>query len=271
MRYIFISDVHGEYKKMLSALAAAKFCASTDTLVTLGDLFDRGPQSKEVLEYVMRLPYHICIWGNHDCRLKNLLLNYDTDNRYDIQNGLLETLQSFCGNLHLNSIWVGTTMLQEQPICKLLWQYFDECKKAIEFSDLIGVHGWIPFHQKLSGGGYTFDGNWRNAPKYIWEEDAYWADTPRLIRNKIFPDKDMIVGHWHAWRLAIEFGQEDRLKEKDLDRFERDRNFIPSLDCSMYKLQTPTIKIICIDGCSNYSTGVVNTYIYETTETPKLY
>ena len=73
MKYFFMSDVHGEYSKMIAALNEAGFDKEKDVLVSLGDLFDRGSNSLEVLEYVMSCPNRILIWGNHDLRLKELM------------------------------------------------------------------------------------------------------------------------------------------------------------------------------------------------------
>ena len=96
MRYFFISDVHGNYEKMVAALEANHFNKEKDTLVSVGDPFDRGSKSKEVLEYIMSCPNRILLWGNHDRRLY-LLLNCSgySYNYYDYQNGVLETLISF--------------------------------------------------------------------------------------------------------------------------------------------------------------------------------
>ena len=88
MKYFFISDVHGEYDKMISALAVSGFDMEKDTLISLGDPFDRGPKSKDVLEFIMACPHHIIVIGNHDWRLKQLLKKPAYFNQYDIANGV---------------------------------------------------------------------------------------------------------------------------------------------------------------------------------------
>ena len=49
MRYYVISDVHGYYTQMKSALEKAGFFSDTTPhkLVMLGDLFDRGHEAKQ--------------------------------------------------------------------------------------------------------------------------------------------------------------------------------------------------------------------------------
>lgn len=151
MRYVFISDVHGEFDKMITALAEVNFDYATDTLITLGDLFDRGNKSKEVLEYVMSLPNYIPIWGNHDYRLRELVLDA-APSKYDKINGLAATLQSFCNMEVEPNIGLGLHLLKFDPnnkdIYEKLWNYFYNCSWAIEFPNLICTHAWLPYSMK---------------------------------------------------------------------------------------------------------------------------
>lgn len=270
MRYVFISDVHGEFDKMMSALKTVNFNEATDTLVTLGDLFDRGKQSREVLEYVMSLPNYIPIWGNHDYRLRELVLGTFAQ-AYDISNGVAATLQSFCDMEVEPNINLGLHLLKFDPnnkdIYDKLWDYFYRCRWAIEFPNLIGTHAWLPFYEE-------FDKN-KDKKRYFlikdWRErandwyTASWAHTEIMLANKCFPDKDMIVGHWHAWRIAEKF-------DCDIVKKEGDKVII---DCNTYIYTTNKnnpINIIFIDGCSNYECGgKVNIFVYESNIGPIFY
>lgn len=65
-----IADVHGCFKT-LKALMEDKICPSpTDTLYFLGDYIDRGPQSKEVIDYIRELQrsnmHIVALMGNHE-------------------------------------------------------------------------------------------------------------------------------------------------------------------------------------------------------------
>ncbi len=65
-----IADVHGCFKT-LKALMEDKVCPTTgDTLYFLGDYIDRGPQSKEVIDYIRTLQlsdlHVIALMGNHE-------------------------------------------------------------------------------------------------------------------------------------------------------------------------------------------------------------
>lgn len=278
MRYVFVSDVHGQFDKMMSALQRANFNPETDTLVTLGDLFDRGDKSKEVLEYVMALPNYIPIWGNHDWRLRQLILGLDHYQTYDKSNGVPYTLKSFCGFEQVPSMYWGIQVIKSDSGCKpiydLLWKYFDRCRWAIEFPDLIGVHAWLPFHIKYGltpkEDRYYLNKDWRTTQGNDWNE-ACWADTQQMLIQGCYPDKNMIVGHWHAWRIAYIYGH-DEVVEHDADgKIAKD----PTINCNTYMRafgNNPSVLITFIDGCSNYEKGgKVNAYVYESDATPILY
>lgn len=259
MKYFCISDVHGCYDKMIAALNEAGFDKEKDTLVSIGDLFDRGLKSKEVLEYVMSCPHHLLCMGNHDLRLMQLIKNPYDYNQYDASNGVFNTLKSFLGDqIQEKGTWDALASLDNY---KLLTQYFCECKGAFEFSNLIITHGWIPVID-ARGPQPKLNENWRSASVYGWE-DALWANTEIMIEKKLYPGKTLLIGHWHAWRLAEKFG-EKRQTNKHLKE-----NYINCAPFTYtYKGKT---KWIAIDGCTNYEYGGrVNVYQFETDEKPQI-
>jgi fructose-1,6-bisphosphatase len=93
MRYFFVSDIHGEYKKLISALKQTGFNEATDTLVSVGDPFDRGPDNEKVLQFLLGLPNKILLWGNHDARLKILVDGTDDIAAYDFHNCTTDTIR----------------------------------------------------------------------------------------------------------------------------------------------------------------------------------
>lgn len=72
MSLFAIGDIHGCYRLLLKALAEVDARShSPNTIVFLGDYIDRGPQSREVVEALMRGPTRegdrwICLRGNHE-------------------------------------------------------------------------------------------------------------------------------------------------------------------------------------------------------------
>ena len=266
MRYVFVSDIHGRYDKLAKALAEAQFAPETDTLVCLGDIFDRGDQSWEVLQYIMGLPNRILIWGNHDFRLRELMLG-KTVGGHDYSNGVLETMHSFCPELKsMNSIDMIIYLFQTDDRYKtkyeLLWKYFNECVWAVEWDNLIATHGWVPHIRKIVNTkmGRVVEekmiamNGWPGATREQWY-NASWAHTEWCIRDKIFPDKPLIVGHWHAWRLHCAFNGCDYHNAPFT-------TFVGEFDGH---------KVICIDGCSNAEQGIVNTCVFLNSKEPIKY
>lgn len=95
-RLFAIGDVHGCLAPLQCLLNHIKPQAD-DTLIFLGDLIDRGSNSKGVLDCVMQLQTqcHVqCIMGNHEEML--LTAQYDSNMRESwLYHGGQETLQSF--------------------------------------------------------------------------------------------------------------------------------------------------------------------------------
>jgi serine/threonine protein phosphatase 1 len=70
-RTFAIGDIHGDLEALLKILGAFPKLTKEDTLLFVGDYIDRGPKSREVVEYVRRLGQHsaakvVCLRGNHE-------------------------------------------------------------------------------------------------------------------------------------------------------------------------------------------------------------
>lgn len=97
MNTYVISDIHGHNKTFQKLLKEIDF-SKTDTLYLLGDLIDRGPESKEVLDTVIAMQSEgysiICLLGNHERMMLNALQDFQWEMSW-VQQGGKETLFSF--------------------------------------------------------------------------------------------------------------------------------------------------------------------------------
>lgn len=75
MRTFVIGDIHGCYDELM-ALIAKVGLSDTDRLIALGDIVDRGNQSKEVYEYLKNRPNCIVLMGNHERKHQKGILSY---------------------------------------------------------------------------------------------------------------------------------------------------------------------------------------------------
>jgi predicted phosphodiesterase len=67
-RHLIIGDVHGCYEELLELLAKANYNYKYDQLVFVGDLINKGPFSREVLEFAYNHHAKVVI-GNHEMGL----------------------------------------------------------------------------------------------------------------------------------------------------------------------------------------------------------
>ncbi|MEJ2595052.1 MAG: metallophosphoesterase [bacterium] len=65
-RKFVIGDIHSHHKQLIEVFERAEFDFEKDTLISLGDLVDRGPNPIEVIETLMQVKNFIHILGNHD-------------------------------------------------------------------------------------------------------------------------------------------------------------------------------------------------------------
>lgn len=61
-----VGDIHGHFTRLQTALDKAGFEPSVDRLFSVGDLIDRGPESLDVDEWLLRKPWFHAVRGNHE-------------------------------------------------------------------------------------------------------------------------------------------------------------------------------------------------------------
>ena len=207
-----ISDVHGFYGSMKSALDKAGFDENNPDhwLIGLGDYFDRGRQPIEVMRYLHNLPRKVLVRGNHEkllvdcCKRGDVLM-------HDVQNGTAQTI----ADIGRSNDWdyaCDYVLKRTRPFLRSMVNYF-------ESQHYIFVHSWIPVINKdgkpayyTRGRSFDFNPDWRNASQEDWDA-AMWGNPFDMAARGLLPDKTIVFGHWHTsyprnWREGKpEFGE----------------------------------------------------------------
>lgn len=264
MKYYFVSDLHGcPLDWLISALYQKDFNAATDTLVVVGDIVDRGQHSLELINYVLSLPHKIIVLGNHDCRDFELIACNRQVERFDTLNGVGATYYSLLQLTSKKEPDLGVMKLMPMPTnnWRAFTRYYSLGVWAVEFPNLIATHAWVPTIQMRRA---TRDGdivetkllNWRAASVADWL-NAVWSNTHECVKNNLWPNKPLLVGHWHAWELRDAFQYHKKRGPKEL---------LPIEDCKTFYYKTGTF----IDSCT-IASALINVEVYECNEEPIVY
>lgn len=103
-RTIAIGDIHG-CDLALEAVLGAIAPAPEDLIITLGDVVDRGPNSKRVIELLIELAgrcRYVGLLGNHEEMMLKVIADREPP-QFWLRYGGVATLDSykFCGNLNV--------------------------------------------------------------------------------------------------------------------------------------------------------------------------
>lgn len=231
--YFITSDIHSFYSIMKQELDKKGFNINNPDhiFVCCGDLFDRGPESVELLKFIRSIPKErrILIRGNHEYLLKKLVEKKLPD-YYDITNGTVKTILSFVSSINSKEFgWLDpddfcidyyfaygdddrykeTKNNLEQlwkKVCKTFkklnivdWIFGqkefkdnEEWVDYLELSDYIFVHATIP---KIAF--------WRERSTRLNWAEASWPCPYEFYDIGFFSDEEangkvMVCGHWHA-------------------------------------------------------------------------
>lgn len=232
MRAVVISDVHGEYDKMIAALDAVQFDKNNDILISNGDLIDRGPKVMECIKYVLDCPHHLIILGNHEYMFLETLLN-PTKGFFTIQdywNGEGATLQAIFDN-YITSGWLSLywddkkynhQILALAPILKYadkaaiqhLKDFFTYIEQGYKFIKLYNhqmeskyfiTHGWPDVHITKKDATHEIGASWLLTSDCVKAFFIDALDKEDKIKTPLITSSanntTIVVGHEWAFRL----------------------------------------------------------------------
>lgn len=264
MKKLFIfGDVHSFYNELKTALDEAGFDKDNKDhcLISLGDLLDRGPDARKVLNLVNSLPNNrkVCIMGNHELLMLDMIGRGHPDG-LDERNGTLGTLEQLT-NFYAGHYEVAILDLQSLPI----WtKYRASLQWYFELDDYIFVHGWIPYIYR-DGLGLPIKpeylNDWRNCSAHKWS-DATWQNGMEAWSEGIREEgKTIFCGHWHtSWGHAYlhNYGVEFTKRIETCHIDEETGRVYPFAEFSPFIDEG----IIAMDGCTTL-THKVNVYTLE--------
>lgn len=253
-KYFVISDIHSFFTPFKKALDDAGFDPTNKDhwLIVAGDLFDRGPDSLQVYNYISKLKRKILIRGNHedlfeDAYKRQAFLYYDLSNGtvktfYEINKIKYNQFLAFNSDNDTSIFNTNKTRLLREWINQKFVDY-------VEFTNFVIVHSWIPLEVNENC-EYCYNPKWRKASQEEWQRARWGNPFKWSALNLGVPNKKIIVGHWHCsagWANILnltEFGRDARF-----DIFENDN-------------------LIAIDACTAHS-NKCNVFVFEDDAKPK--
>lgn len=234
MKYFVISDVHSFFTYMKEALDKVGYDPTNKDhfLINCGDLFDRGEELNECLEFIMSIPKErrILITGNHEDNLIKLLDGFPAQSA-DEHNGTIKTIFDLASQTKETSDYH-----EALEICRnnqLLQDYLYECKDYYELNDYLFVHGWYPhieYYWYLDEESIkTIDPYYyRTASVREWADARWmcgfseWDSMKKDHEEHGMPliDKTVVCGHWHTSYAHSRFhhlGQEFPYKHQNIN------------------------------------------------------
>ena len=173
MNYFVVSDIHGMYKQFEQILA---HWDKESTLVILGDLIDRGPQSLEVIRKVMALKETygeqvIFCMGNHEVMFLSYIDHPEENHERYFRNGGLETMASFFEQLPNN-----IQDFNETEQAYIIKENFKEEIDFLNSGELFKVVGDILFtHAGFDSSNTDFTKT--TASDFIWIREHYLKEN----------------------------------------------------------------------------------------------
>jgi len=136
-----IGDIHGSLKA-LQTIFKQEIIKPEDTVVFLGDYIDRGPKSKDVIDWLInnQKKYDFeFILGNHEIMMKTAKLSQER----------LEEWLYFGGNNTLNSYNASKNSNWIHKIDTSHWDFIDSCLDYLEIGNFIFVHAGLETGKSL--------------------------------------------------------------------------------------------------------------------------
>jgi len=213
VKYFVVSDIHGYFKVLYKELEKNGFFDSQDNiLIVCGDAFDRGRDTLELLNFLLKLLSEnrlIYIKGNHDDMFLQMIEEIKNGRAFDIAsgashhylNGTWDTALDLSGMGAVEAVKKTSRFIDKLESSPLVTKLYPAAVNYFETDKFLFVHGFIPVFERGFGSykRYKFNPNWKKASDYEWER-ARWINGMEAVckHNISVKGKTIIVGHIHA-------------------------------------------------------------------------
>lgn len=140
-RTFVATDTHGYAAELKNCLEQAEFDYKVDKLIHLGDVVDRGPDSKGVVDLLLSIDNRVCVRGNHD----EVFRKWIYTGRHDFQwlQGGQQTIDSYVGK--------QARYMTKLDIPKTHIEFFDtQVSYYVDDQNRLFVHGGYDRHTLIS-------------------------------------------------------------------------------------------------------------------------
>lgn len=206
-RTFAIGDIHGDLAALKRVLLKLPRPDAQDTIVLLGDYVDRGPESRQVIEFVRQaMPKAfaskiVALRGNHEDGWIRVASGGWPEFIIPTPNGCLATMRSYTGKIHFE----GDVPSKEE---------FGVMQRAGFFPD--DVVDWmmnLPFFYEDAHAIYVHaglvrengSGRWLHPSETSPRETLLWVRTMDFFQN--YRGKRVVCGHTSTDNLPPELSQ----------------------------------------------------------------
>lgn len=229
MKYYAIADLHGRFDLLLKAVDSIyQHAGSPDyKIITLGDYIDRGPESKDVIEYLRNQDEHfICLQGNHEAMMVETITKPLMPGWW-IGNGGDETLRSYgwggapysvysyevVPKAHLD--WMASLPLYRETEKQVFvhagipqWNMSlpPKSKQADKLKYLKEQMQWMLYDKREAGG-------WKG--KHVVHGHHQFSDGPHVWRSAKGGRTDLDTYAWKTGRLVVGVFDDTQLEAID--------------------------------------------------------
>lgn len=205
-KFLIIADIAGQYDALLRLV---DLVPKDTILISVGDMCDRGPQSKEVINFFKDDKDRIALAGNHELMMLDWLRGVHTEYASAwLRNGGDTTVLSYSGltmeQLREMSWWEVENRAKEFKVPEETLEWIDELPIAIELEG--NDESLFISHAPLSGYEDLFKKIRASEPLNCIDKNvATWVrGVPDPVENML-----QVFGHNSNWGL-YEFTKDDK-------------------------------------------------------------